>query len=100
MRGRILLAARLLTFALMPTAAAAAPASSLSSFGLGAYGQLGDGGSASSPVPLALTGLPGVVTAVAAGCFPNLALTGDGAGWARGLGPDRQLGGGTPARHT
>src|SRR5258708_40237921 len=98
MRGRILLAARLLTFALMPTAAAAAPASSLSSFGLGAYGQLGDGGSASSPVPLALTGLPGVVTAVAAGCFHSPALPGDGAGWGWGLGHDRQPRDGPPAR--
>jgi alpha-tubulin suppressor-like RCC1 family protein len=99
-RARILLAAPVLLLALLPASASAAPASGVSSFGLGAYGQLGDGGVASSPVPLGVAGLPGVVTAIAAGCFHSLALTSTGQVWAWGLGQDGQLGDGATMGHT
>ena len=84
----------------VPQSAAAAPATTLSAFGLGAYGQLGSGGVASSPVPLNVSGLARRVVAVAAGCEHSLAVTADGAVWAWGLNSDGELGDGRTASHT
>ena len=97
MRARLLVGASavLVTFA-ASCIPAAAQAGSVSSFGMGDYGQLGGGGTASSPVPLGVSLTP-AVTAVAAGCYHSLALTADGAVWAWGLNDDGQLGDGSHA---
>jgi alpha-tubulin suppressor-like RCC1 family protein len=94
MRGRLLLAGAAGLCLSAPCIPVSAATGSVSSFGMGAYGQLGGGGTASSPVPLAVS-LGGPVTAVAAGCFHSLALTADGAVWAWGLNDDGQLGDGS-----
>jgi alpha-tubulin suppressor-like RCC1 family protein len=98
MRGRALIGvAAGLAVALLGSAApvrgAAAAGGAVRSFGFGAYGQLGGGGTASSPVPLAVP-IAAPVTAVAAGCFHGLALTAGGAVWSWGLDDDGQLGDG------
>lgn len=65
------------------------------SWGLGAYGQLGDGGVANRPLPAPVPGLANVV-AVAAGANHSLALLADGTVLSWGVNTSGQLGSGDP----
>jgi alpha-tubulin suppressor-like RCC1 family protein len=65
-------------------------------WGNGAYGQLGDGTTAASPVPVGVTGLTGV-TKIVAGSDTAYALTRNARVWAWGAGTAGQLGNGSAA---
>jgi alpha-tubulin suppressor-like RCC1 family protein len=68
----------------------------LYSCGMGIYGELGDGSTATSKVPVAVKGLSGAsVTALTAGFGSTGALLSDGAYYDWGLNSDGQLGDGT-----
>jgi alpha-tubulin suppressor-like RCC1 family protein len=60
-------------------------------WGAGTVGQLGNGGTASSPVPVQVSGLTNV-TAIAAAGSTGHALRSDGTVWAWGAGTVGQLG--------
>jgi alpha-tubulin suppressor-like RCC1 family protein len=62
-------------------------------WGDNAYGQLGDGTTTSSDVPVAVSGLSGV-TAISAGALHSLALLANGTVMAWGLGANGQVGDG------
>jgi alpha-tubulin suppressor-like RCC1 family protein len=65
-------------------------------WGSNSNGQLGDGTTTDSPMPVQVTGLSGVtVTAIAAGEFHTVALASDGTVWAWGSNSNGQLGDGT-----
>lgn len=68
---------------------------SIWSWGYGAAGQLGNGGTTDAPTPVSVTGVPPGVTAIAAGFYHSLALTSSGAVWAWGNNDNGQLGQGT-----
>lgn len=59
------------------------------------YGQLGDGTTANSVVPLQVSAAADVYTAISAGGYHSLALKADGTVWAWGLNDYGQLGDGT-----
>jgi alpha-tubulin suppressor-like RCC1 family protein len=61
-------------------------------------GQLGDGSTADSPIPIRVTGLPSNVVAVAAGGDHSMALTSDGNVWVWGNNQFGELGDGTTTR--
>ena len=63
-------------------------------WGSGTFGQLGDGGNASSPTPVAVSLPTGAYTAVSAGADSSYALTASGRLYAWGLGTDGELGDG------
>ena len=63
-------------------------------FGNNCYGQLGDGTTKNSRIPVQVAGLPQIV-AIEAGSFHNLAIDGDGYVWAWGRNANGQLGDGT-----
>src|SRR5664279_1223805 len=65
-------------------------------WGSGSYGQLGNGCTDNNPVPVPMSKLTGVVTAVAAGGFAGYALLADGTVQAWGYGADGELGNGGP----
>ena len=65
-------------------------------WGYGAYGQLGDGSTASSDVPVPVSGLAHIVM-IAAGSNAAYALGADGTVWAWGYGAYGQLGNGSSA---
>lgn len=60
-------------------------------WGFNAYGQLGNGSTAGSPIPLKVLGLTNVI-AIAAGDNHTVAMKGDGTIWAWGLNSNGQLG--------
>ncbi|MCL4188796.1 MAG: hypothetical protein KJZ85_14410 [Rhodobacteraceae bacterium] len=64
-------------------------------WGDNASGQLGDGGTDDSPVPVAVAGLPGPAIAIAAGSAHSCALSDAGGIWCWGANADGQLGDGT-----
>jgi alpha-tubulin suppressor-like RCC1 family protein len=75
------------------SADAAANAGSVLCWGDNTFGDLGNGSTiGSSPVPVAVTGLPADVTAIAAGWGFTCALTGSGAVYCWGNNEDGQLG--------
>jgi YD repeat-containing protein len=63
-------------------------------WGDNSYGQLGDGGTTSSPTPVQVVGLTGV-TKIAAGGNHSLAVAADGQVWAWGDNADGEVGNGT-----
>jgi alpha-tubulin suppressor-like RCC1 family protein len=63
-------------------------------------GQLGDGTTTQRTSPVQVTGLSGVVRAVAAGWFHNLAVMSDGHVWSWGLNDHGQVGDGTTTNRT
>ena len=83
-----------LTAALATTASAAEAANGASAWGLNSSGQLGNGTTTSSNLPVAVKGLTGVI-AVAAGSKHSLALLSDGKVMAWGSNEEGQLGNGT-----
>ncbi|MGO8669787.1 MAG: RCC1 domain-containing protein [Capsulimonadaceae bacterium] len=66
----------------------------VSAWGDNNYGQLGNGGTSSSAIPVAVNGLSGVV-AIAAGYYHSLALLQNGTVWAWGYNSNGELGSGT-----
>jgi alpha-tubulin suppressor-like RCC1 family protein len=58
------------------------------------FGQLGDGTTTDRSMPVPVTGLSSGVIAVSLGLWHSCAITGDGAGWCWGRGPEGQLGNG------
>ncbi len=68
-------------------------------WGFNGAGQLGDGTTTTRQAPVAVTGLSGVFTAVAAGNNHSLALRNDGTVWAWGNNFQGQLGDGTVTNH-
>lgn len=69
------------------------PAAAVLAWGGGSYGQLGNGDSVNSPIPVQVSGLTGV-TAVAGGDFTGYALLADGTVRSWGGGTNGQLGNG------
>jgi alpha-tubulin suppressor-like RCC1 family protein len=69
------------------------PAGTLWAWGFGGEGMLGNGGTASSPVPGVVSNLSDVRN-VASGHYASYALTGDGSVWAWGDGLNGELGNG------
>ena len=74
-----------------------AKGSTVWAWGLGANGQLGDGRKRSRKEPVAVTGLPATIVAVAADGRHSLALDAEGTIWAWGGNTFGQLGDGTDA---
>jgi alpha-tubulin suppressor-like RCC1 family protein len=72
----------------------AAPSGTVSAWGYNSSGQLGNGSTTNSNVPIPVNGLTGVV-GVAAGEFNSLALKSDGTVWEWGANTYGQLGNGT-----
>jgi alpha-tubulin suppressor-like RCC1 family protein len=70
-------------------------AGTVRAWGLNTNGQLGDGTTTQRSSPVAVTGLTGVVVAIAAGQSHSLAVKSDGTVWAWGLNTNGQLGDGT-----
>jgi alpha-tubulin suppressor-like RCC1 family protein/PKD repeat protein len=71
------------------------PDGSVWAWGDNGNGQLGDGTNSDSPIPVPVAGLPGPVTALAAGWSHSLARLADGSVWAWGYNTQGQLGDGT-----
>ena len=71
---------------------AAAATAGVYSFGNNTYGQLGNGTTTSSTLPVALSGLPGTVLQVAAGYGASAALLANGTVWTWGNNVNGQLG--------
>jgi alpha-tubulin suppressor-like RCC1 family protein len=63
-------------------------------------GQIGDGTTTASPAPDQISGISGVVVAVAAGYYHSVALTSDGTVWAWGRNISGQLGDGTTTQRS
>jgi alpha-tubulin suppressor-like RCC1 family protein len=61
-------------------------------WGFNLFGQLGTGSTTSSPVPAAVTGLPGPMRAVAAGLYHTCAISAADGAWCWGENVDGQLG--------
>jgi alpha-tubulin suppressor-like RCC1 family protein len=73
-------------------APAAASTAGLYSFGDTSFGELGNGTTTASSLPLAVTGLPAPVLQVAAGFGASAALLANGTVWTWGSNSDGQLG--------
>lgn len=71
----------------------------ITAWGYNGQGQLGDGTTTESKVPVPVSGLSGV-TAIAAGWSDGLALRGDGTVWAWGSNDHGELGDGTTISHS
>jgi len=66
-------------------------------WGANSSGQLGNGTTADSSVPVQVTGLPGGAVGIAAGALHSCALLGSGGAWCWGYGGNGQLGNGSTA---
>jgi alpha-tubulin suppressor-like RCC1 family protein len=94
-RGRLLLSGLVCAIAALGVAAgapASASATGTSAWGYNAYGELGNGSTTKSTVPVAVSGLGSGVRSVSAGISHALALLNDGTVKAWGANEDGQLG--------
>jgi len=94
-RGRLLLSGLVCAIAALGVAAgapASASATGTSAWGYNAYGELGNGSTTKSTVPVAVSGLGSGVKSVSAGITHALALLNDGTVKAWGANEDGQLG--------
>src|SRR5690348_11529845 len=81
-QGMILAVAAAITMAVAGLAVpAAASTAGVYGFGINTSGELGNGTTTASPLPVAVLGLPGTVRQVAAGFGASAALLADGTVW-------------------